>query len=241
MKRLTRFAPVVAAVGLMALANLAHATLITGTNSDFTVNWFLASGAADNDGNVNSNPFNLSANADFDVTTYSYNFWTNQTDVVFNIKFTNTTVVPAGQNAGVTSFGLGVSPNLYDVDFSDSSDGGFINAIQQTGNQNFPGGFKNIDVCIFTQGCSGGSQGSAIAANGDSDTFWLILTFGGDVSSIVLDPFPIKIQTSSGSYEFAGCTQNCTTTKVPEPGTLSLLGAGMVGLGLLRRRRRADV
>jgi hypothetical protein len=240
MKRFTRFAPVVAACGLMALANVAHATLITDANSDFTIDWFLASGATDNDGDVNTNSFDLSATADFDVIDFSYDAQTDKTSVTFDIAFTNTTVAPPGQVAGVTSFGFGVSPSLSTVVFQDSDSTGFINAILQTGNQNFPGSFKNIDVCVFTQGCSGGGQPGAIAPNGGTDTFRLILTFGDELSSIELDPFPIKIQTTTTSYEFAGCSGDCTT-KVPEPGTAWLLGAGLVGLGLLRRRHAPAV
>ncbi len=51
-------------------------------------------------------------------------------------------------------------------------------------------------------------------------TFWNVFRHGGGLSHIQLY--------GSGS-----------PTQVPEPGTLALLGAGLLGLGLLRRRRAA--
>jgi len=54
--------------------------------------------------------------------------------------------------------------------------------------------------------------------------------------------FHLQTITANGYSEFYGsCVGSCDTTKVPEPGTITLLGAGMIGLGLARRRRQRTV
>lgn len=64
-------------------------------------------------------------------------------------------------------------------------------------------------------------------ANGRQSDFAFTSANGGGLSNI---------------YLFAArCSPNdpsCQTTDIPEPGSLALLGAGLVGLALMRRRRR---
>jgi len=82
------------------------------------------------------------------------------TCITFNVHFSHTTVLSgATTEAGITTFGFGNNPNATTVSFTDNPDGAFAFAEVQDGQQNFPGGFKDIDVCIYNQGCSGGSQG----------------------------------------------------------------------------------
>jgi hypothetical protein len=205
----------------------AGALTIDNINDDFTINWVLAQGGSDNDGSGPA-PFDLKAQAAFDITAIS------DTSVTLLITLTNQTTPPPGQNSGITSFGIGVNPNATSVTFTDTPDAGFTNAVLQNGQQNYPGGFKQIDVCVFTQGCSGGSQGSALAA-GASDTFTLVIAGAFTGHTVTLAPFPIKFQTSQGSFEFAG-TEDINPT--PEPGTVLLLSSGLIGLGLTRWRKR---
>lgn len=213
--------------GLLFTAPVGAIT-IDDINDDFTITWFLAQGGSDNDGGGTA-PFDLQAHATVDITALS------PTSVTLLITLTNQTTPPLGQNSGITSFGIGVSPNATGVTFTDTADAGFTNAEVQGGQQNYPGGFKNIDVCVFTQGCSGGSQGSALAA-GASDTFTLVIVGAFTGNAVTLAPFPIKFQTSGGSFEFAG-TEDINPT--PEPGTVLLLSSGLIGLGLKRWRKRA--
>ncbi|MFQ5773775.1 MAG: cistern family PEP-CTERM protein [Kiloniellaceae bacterium] len=216
-----------AALGLGLLAsNPGHAVLITGVNDDFTIDWFLGAGQSDNDGGPTSS-IDLSATGTFDVAEFTGAY------VKLNVTVENTTVLSgAVTEAGITSFGMGTNPDATSVTFSDDPDGAFVDAEIQTGQQTFPAGFKQIDVCVFTQGCNGGSQGGALAA-GASDSF--MLTIFGDFSggSVILEPFPIKFQTTEDSFGFGG------SVKVSEPGSLVLLAVGLLVLGLVGRRRPA--
>ena len=205
----------------------AGALTIDNINDDFTINWVLAQGGSDNDGGGTA-PFDLKAQATFDITAIS------DTSVTLLITLTNQTTPPPGQNSGITSFGIGVNPNATGVTFTDTPDAGFTNTVLQNGQQNYPGGFKQIDVCVFTQGCSGGGQPTALAA-GASDTFTLVIAGAFTGHTVTLAPFPIKFQTSQGSFEFAGIED---INPAPEPGTVLLLSSGLIVLGLTRWRKR---
>lgn len=215
----------IACAAITSYAAPAKAVVIAGTGDDFTIDWVLAANQSDNDGGVTV-PGTLSATASFDVAIFT------STQIKFNIVFENTTTLPQSTltQARVTAFGIGVTPNPTSATFADDADGGFTGGEVQSPNQNFPGGFSNIDVCIKSGTACSGSGGGVDA--GGSDSF--MLTIFGDFSagSVVLDPFPIKFQTNLGSLEFGG------QIRVPEPTTLMLFGAGLLGLGAIARRRR---
>ena len=86
------------------------------------------------------------------------------------------------REAGITAFGIGADPNATSVVFSDAPDDDFVDAeVASDPHQTFPGGFKQIDVCVFTQVCDGGGSGAALAA-GASDSF--PVTVFGDFSPV---------------------------------------------------------
>ena len=140
-------------------------------------------------------------------------------------------------NVRLTGWGFGVDPNATGVTFTDSADGGLIDATLDS----LPS-LSGIEVCAWGgNNCSGGANGGIQA--GSLDTFDLILAgFWG--TSVNFDPLGVKFQTGSGSFEFA-CTGSCTgggvppaEVLVPEPQTLALIGLGLLGLAMIRRRAR---
>ena len=209
---------------LMAFApTFAKAVTISGTNDDFTINWFLAQGGLDNDGSTA--PFDLSATAVFDVKSLT------STALLLNVTVTNNT--NTNNQSSITTLGIGVNPDATMASLIGSGDV-FDTVVIQGGQQNFPGGFKKIDICIFADGCNGGSINDGLFS-GQTDTFTLLINGPfGSTPAVTLSPFPIKFQTSGGSLEFAG-TEAST---VPEPSTLMLLGSGLIGLVLATRLGR---
>jgi hypothetical protein len=181
----------------------------------FDINWFLGAG-------YQPLTQDISATSNWKITSFS------NSQIGLEIKVSNTTQLTSLANANITSFGFGIDPNAT-ATFAQA--GAIFDNIGtgQGGQQNYPGGFKAIDICIYADGCNGGNVNNGLVA-GATDTIKLALTgsFGGGAS---LQFFPVKFQTSAGSYELAG-----QPTAVPEPITILGLGVGTIGGGLLKRK-----
>lgn len=224
-----------AAVSAFAVAaSSANAFLVDDTGDDFTINW-----SQDILGGTQT----LSANALFDVTAIS------TTSVTFAITLTNTTA-PSSFQASIVSLGFYVDPNATSASITNNGDA--ITWEVDLSQPNFPGGFQDIDVCLYAaNNCQGGNVNQGLVNNPspNSDTFTLTLngTFPDGLDFLDSNNFPIKFQTEAGSFEFTGTSTSSTSSTsttssgasgtAPEPGTLSLLGGAILG-GLFQYRRR---
>ena len=211
--RLRATLAVITAAALSAFAMPSQATLITSaTNNPYGFSW-----STDTVDGILSGFGSLSV-AGFGTAT-----------LAITVSLTNTSPVSTNR---LTSFGFAIDPDATNVGFSDAADGGMIGAAMD----DLPS-LGLIEVCSRggPNNCNGGGNGGILGLGG-TDSFVLNLTkIGNWGSSVDIAPLGYKYQTAGDSYE--DYIPNTPNTPVPEPGTMSLLGAGILCLGLLRRRR----
>jgi len=153
-----------------------------------------------------------------------------------------------GSNAGlslsgdtITSYGGIGGSNLGTVTFTT---GAFVSGGPTANGTLGPGGTFTVTLNGSVMGLPTGTVFSGTFTSGT----WTIhpgntFTFEGDVKSsnglgtISLVTFSGSLA-NGGSIDVASGDIVLTTTEVPEPGTLGLLGTGLVGIGGLLRRKR---
>jgi hypothetical protein len=209
-------------VGAVTYATEAKAALVTvdSVGDSFTVDF---------DGNVaGQNLPGLTAEAVFTVTSFT------SSSIAFKVDLTNTTSDPL--DSRVSSLGFDTTPDITGA----SASGIFNFAVLGS---SYPNGFGSIEACFNdaqANTCNGGGGGGV--NKGGTGTFNIVLDFNGPITQFSFDKFGVRYQsitgTTLGTSGTGTGTVNTDPTPAPEPTTMVLLGTGLVGAALARRRAR---
>lgn len=163
----------------------------TDVGQSFPVSWVLP---------ANADIPQLTATAVFEVVELTSN------RLVLDVSVSNETA--SSFQAAITSFGFGITPTATDVALSviEGNTATFETVVINQNQQNFPGGFKDINVCIYAaNNCSGGAIMQGLQSGSSEDVFRLEIAGDfGATPSVSLASFPVKFQTEAGSFELAG-------------------------------------
>ena len=92
-----------------------------------------------------------------------------------------------------------------------------------------------LDYAFTTNGGDNGS-GSVNVVNGQLDFIGIVADSGDWVTSLTVD-LPVQLGTGYGNIAVGNVEYGDPSSSTPEPGSLALLGSGMIGLAVCLRRR----
>lgn len=220
---------------LTLLAAPAQAITFTGSSvtlgaldvgAVFTVNF---------DGNVaTQNVSGLTSSATFTLLTYN----STLDFVEFEMALQNTS--SGGVTSRTSALGFNTNP---DVTSGSTVAGGLFEYVRTGGS--FPNQFGAIELCL-TDGnnCQGGGNGGVSTGDAAASTTFR-LNFSDLQASLVLDNFGVRYQSINGTTLGSSGTGVGTPDDpldppppAPEPATMTLVGLGLLGAGIARRRKQ---
>lgn len=185
---------------------------------------------------------NLAASATVTLTSLT------SSTAIIAVSISNDTLVAGDPNALLTAFGFLFSPTpTANAAIALTDTGGATDTdafVQGKTPDNVPslntGNGDPENVCTWTgNNCPGGAGTGLQDGQTDKFSFSLAGTFG---TSVDLSNFGIKWQACAGcSFEILGIPGTPVTPQaVPEPGALTLIGAGLLALFAVTRLRRSE-
>lgn len=224
----------------------AVAIAVAGFTAPVSATPIIQGGSTSYDFFVNGGGYTLEAAGSILLTSLSSTSATLFVTLKNLSTFLNGSAITNTGDARLGSFGFGISPDVTGVSsFSSGSDGGLVGAVFSTtaGNTQIPG-LNGIEVCAYAgSNCAGAGNNGLVA--GTTDTFTLVLSGAFNTNTgLDFSPFGAKFQTNITSYDAFCATATCSPvrtsqgdTSVPEPTTLALLGLGLMGFAVARRRK----
>lgn len=218
----------------LLLANTGYATPFTNVGDTITVNY---------DGNIGrTGVAGLTAQTTFTLTGIAGN------TLNFDITIANTSDINLWSSTRIAAIGFDADPNISNASVTSPSGWGAVL------NGSFPNNFGNVEICFKTgqlNNCQGGG-GGGISLGDSAITLNVALTFTGSPPPVIFDNFGVRYQSLTSkvkidgkNYNDASGTGNGTPdiiqppSEIPEPASMLLFGAGLLGLGLSRRRKLA--
>lgn len=169
-------------------------------------------------------------------------------DGAYTFDYSVANLTDDGADSRISSFSFNTDPDISGA----TSAGAYPFTVTDS---NYPNGIGTVDVCFKaadTNSCAGNADGVAAGETGSGS---LTLNFADPLASLTLTDFFVRYQgitgidgvtSASGQLTSSTTTGGSTTsggstsgTPVPEPGMMGMFAAALIGLGLMRRRRRS--